>query len=253
MTAQRLEGKRFLVTGGTRGIGRAVVLEAAARGATVVFCGRDPVEGAAVVKQGGAKVSFVAADLSDEAAVERLFDAAVDQLGAIDVLVNNAGIAHDALLVQTSLADWNRVLGVNLRAPFLLCRRAVEDMLSSDGGRIVNVASFASNGLAGQAAYAASKSALLSLTRSIAKEYGKKGIACNAVVPGFIETEMISHFDEEARQARARLSPHARLGQATEVAEAILFLASDDAAFVTGDFLYVAGAVRDVPPLRRSP
>jgi 3-oxoacyl-[acyl-carrier protein] reductase len=140
---------------------------------------------------------------------------------------------------------------VNLRGPFLVCRRAVEEMLGAGGGRIVNVSSFAAHGLAGQASYAASKSALLALTRSVAKEYGGRGIACNAVVPGFIDTEMVAGLDEAARRARARLSPEGRLGRAEEVAQAILFLASEEAAFVTGDALYVAGAVREVPRLER--
>jgi 3-oxoacyl-[acyl-carrier protein] reductase len=181
--------------------------------------------------------------------VEALFDAALERLPGIDIVVNNAGIAHDALLVDLTLADWQRVLDVNLRAPFLVCRRAVDEMLASGGGRIVNVSSFAAGGLVGEAAYATAKAALLSLTRSIAKEYGSRRIACNAVVPGYIDTEMLAGLGPAARAARARLSPEGRFGRPEEVAEAIVFLASEDAAFITGDFLYVAGAVRDVPRL----
>jgi 3-oxoacyl-[acyl-carrier protein] reductase len=243
----RFAGKGMIVTGGTRGIGRAVVLEAADDGATVVFCGRDAEAARAVVAEGGDRVSFVPADVTREEDVERLFDEAERRLPRIDVVINNAGVAHDALLVNTSLADWKRVLDVNLRGPFLVCRRAVDELHAAGGGRIVNVASFAASGLVGQAAYAAAKSALLSLTRSIAKEVGRRGISCNAVVPGFIDTDMVAGLSDEARQARAHLTPEQRLGQATEVAEAILFLASDEASFVTGDVLYVAGAVRDVP------
>ncbi len=245
----RFLGQGMVVTGGTRGIGRAVVLAAAAEGASVVFCGRDEAAAREVVAAGGERVSFVPADVSREEDVERLFDTACERLENLNVVVNNAGVAHDALLVETTLADWNRVLGVNLRGPFLVCRRAVDEFLATGGGRIVNVSSFAAGGLVGQAAYAASKSALLSLTRSIAKEVGRRGIACNAVVPGFIDTEMVAGMSAEARQARARLTPEGRLGTAAEVAEAILFLASGEAAFVTGDALYVAGAVRDVPRL----
>jgi 3-oxoacyl-[acyl-carrier protein] reductase len=239
----------FVVTGGTRGIGRAVVLGAVREGAEVIFCGRDAGAAAEVEAAAGGAAAFVAADVSVEADVERLFDAAAARLPNVDVVVNNAGAAHDALLVDTSLADWRRVLDVNLRGPFLVCRRAVEEMLGGGGGRIVNVASFAAHGLVGQAAYAAAKAGLLSMTRSLAKEYGRARVAVNAVVPGFIDTEMIAGLSDDARRARARLSPERRLGRAEEVAEAILFLASDDAAFVTGDALYVAGAVREVPRL----
>lgn len=243
----RFDGSGFVVTGGTRGIGRAVVLAAASEGADVVFCGRDKAAAAEVSALGGERVHFVEVDVTREQAVERLFDVAAERLPRIDVVANVAGIIHDALLVDTTLEDWNRVLAVNVRAPFLVCRRAVEELLGSGGGRIVNVASFAASGLVGQAAYAASKSALLSLTRSIAKEYGRSRIACNAVVPGFIDTEMVAGLDERARRVRADLSPERRFGRADEVAEAVLFLASSAAAFVTGDALYVAGAVRDVP------
>ncbi len=258
--AARFEGRGFVVTGGTRGLGRAIVLGAAAEGASVVFCGRAASEGAAAevvaaadaaAAGAGARVSFVAADVSVEADVERLFDAAVDRLPRLDVLVNNAGILRDRLLIETSLDEWNEVLAVNLRGAFLCARRAIEEILASGaGGRIVNVSSIVAGGATGQAAYAASKAALLSLTRSIAKEYGRRGIACNAVVPGYLETDMVAALSPEARRARELLSPERRFGRPEEVAEAVLFLASADASFVNGDALYVAGAVRDLPDLR---
>lgn len=243
---RRQGGRGMVVTGGTRGIGRAVVLGAVAEGAQVVFCGRDAEAARAVCEAAGGAASFVPADVAVEADVERLFDEAAARLAQIDVVVNNAGAAHDALLVDTSLEDWQRVMAVNLRGPFLVCRRAVEEMLGTGGGRIVNVGSFAANGLAGQAAYASAKAALLSMTRSIAKEVGRARIAVNCVVPGFIDTEMVAHLPEELRRTRARLTPERRFGVAAEVAQAILFLASDDAAFVTGDALYVAGGGREI-------
>ena len=247
----RFDGRGFIVTGGTRGIGRAVVLAAAAEGAHVVLCGRADGDVAAreelLATAGNGRVSFVPADVSREADVERLFDVAIEQLPRLDVVVNNAGAALDRLLVETTLDEWNTVLGTNLRGPFLMCRRAVEEFLGAGGGRIVNVASFAANGLVGQGAYATAKSALLALSRSVAKEYGRRGIACNAVVPGFIETAMTAGLAPGAQRSRARLSPYGRFGTAEEVADAVLFLASDEASFVNGDELYVAGAVRDVP------
>ena len=239
----RLAGKGAVVTGGTRGIGRATVDAFLAEGAHVVACGRSE------LPPDADRLSWVRADVSREDEVEALFDAALDRLPGLDVVVNNAGVAHDTLLVDLTLADWQRVLDVNLRGPFLVCRRAVDEMLASGGGRIVNVSSFAAGGLVGEAAYATAKAALLSLTRSIAKEYGSRRIACNAVVPGYVDTDMLAGLSAAAREARARLSPEARFGRPEEVAEAIVFLASDEAAFVTGDALYVAGAVRDVPRL----
>ena len=252
----RFTGRGFVVTGGTRGIGRTVVLAAAAEGAHVVFCGRaGSAEAGAEVevaaRAAGGQAWFVPADVAREDDVERLFDQAVDRLSSVDVLVNNAGVTHDALLVQTSLEDWNAVLATNLRGPFLTCRRAVDEMLAQgEGGRIVNVGSFTANGLAGAASYAASKSALLSLSRSIAKEYGRRRIACNTVVPGFVDTDMTNAYDPAARERIAKISPYGRFGRADEITETILFLASEDASFVTGDAVYVSGAVRDMPRIQ---
>ena len=199
----------------------------------------------------GVEAMSVYGDVSREEDIERLFDFAMEKLDALHVLVNNAGILHDKLLVSTSLEEWNEVMAVNLRGVFLATRRAIEEfMAGGEGGRIVNVSSIAANGSAGQASYSASKAGLLSLTRAVAKEYGRRNIACNAVVPGYLETEMTDSFSDEARRARERLSPHRRFGATDEVIEAILYLASSEASYVTGDALYVAGAVRDVPELR---
>ena len=255
---EQLDGRGFLVSGGTRGLGRALVLTVAARGGRVVFCGRPGSEDVAqgVLEEAASagnegRVFFAAADVSCEEDVERLFDFAVDKIENLHVLVNNAAIIEDQLLISTSLEDWNRVMGVNLRGAFLTSRRAIEEfMAGGEGGRIVNVSSISANGSAGQASYAASKSALLSLTRSIAKEYGRRGILCNAVVPGYLETDMTKAFSADARQARERLSPHLRFGKPAEVVEAILFLASAQSSYVNGDTIHVSGAVQDVPELR---
>lgn len=256
--AEEFDGQGFLVTGGTRGLGRSLVLTAAQRGARVVFCGRPGSESKAraVVERAARaghedRVFFTPADVSCEEDVEKLFDFAVDRIKDLNVLVNNAAITEDQLLISTSLEDWNKVMAVNLRGAFLTCRRAIEEfMAGGEGGRIVNVSSIAANGSAGQASYAASKSALLSLTRSIAKEYGRRGISCNSVVPGYLETEMTDAFSADARKIRERLSPHRRFGTPEEVVEAILFLASAESSFVNGDTLFVSGAVQDVPELR---
>jgi 3-oxoacyl-[acyl-carrier protein] reductase len=255
---ERFDGKGFLVTGGTRGLGRAIVVAAAARGASVVFCGRPGSEPSAEkvladLEQVGAKGkgSFVPADVSREGDVERLFGVAQERLSSLHVVVNCAGIVRDKLLVETSLAEWNEVLATNLRGPFLVSRLAVEEFLAGgERGCIINISSIAANGSTGQASYAASKSALLSLTRSIAKEYGPRGIRCNAVVPGWVESETTARFSSEQRHTRETLSPHRRFARPDEVAEAVLFLASEESSFVNGDALYVSGAVHDVPDLR---
>jgi 3-oxoacyl-[acyl-carrier protein] reductase len=251
---KRFEGQGILVTGGSRGIGRAVVLQAAAEGAQVVFCGRPESETSArgVFEAAGplaANIHFCAADVSSEADVERLFEFALTRLPKLDVAVNNAGVGLNRLLVETSLEQWNQVMAVNVRGAYFVSRRAIDEFITGGGGRLVHVASIAANGGVGQAAYAASKSALLSMSRSIAKEYGRKAIASNAVVPGYIDTEMTAIFSAKARAVREQLSPQRRFGTAEEVAEAVLFLASKQASFITGDELYVAGAVRDVPRL----
>jgi 3-oxoacyl-[acyl-carrier protein] reductase len=246
-----LEGRGLLVTGGTRGIGRAVVLAAVVEGANVVFCGRrrphpDERFGWAAV---GGRAHFVPADVSREDHVDRLFDAAAQRLLRLHAVVSCAGVDCNRLLVDTTLEEWNWVLSVNLRGAFLVARRAVEEFLAMGSGRLVNVASFAANGLVGQGAYAASKAGLLALSRCIAKEYGRKGISCNAVVPGFVDTDMTASLSPTARRLRERITPHGRFATPEEVAQAILFLCSDEASHVTGDELYVAGAVRDVPVL----
>jgi 3-oxoacyl-[acyl-carrier protein] reductase len=253
----RFEGNGFVVTGGTRGIGRSIVLSAAAEGANVVFCGREGSSHAAaevvdaVAKLGGAKAWFVPADVSREDDVERLFDEASERLPRLDVVINNAGVSRDKLLVETTVEDWNFVLATNVRGPFLVCRRAVEEFLGGgEGGRIVNVSSIAAGGLVGGVAYAASKSALVALTRSIAKEYGSRGIACNAVLPGFVATEMMAGLDPEPR---AGISFQGRVAAPEEIAAAVLFLASKDASFVTGDALYVADGARELPRFRSKP
>lgn len=245
----RFDGRALLVTGGTRGIGRAVVLAAAAEGARVVLCARPGGERAAREVAGLAgpgadeRLHFVPADVAGEDDVERLFDRAVDWLGGLDVVVSNAGATRDGLLARTTLEAWNRVLAVNLRGAFLVLRRAVRELAARGGGSIVTVSSVAASGLVGQGPYAAAKAGLLALTRSVAREHAARGIRCNAVVPSFIETGMVAGFDGATRSRRERLSPHARFGTPEEVAQAILFLASSDAALVNGDALYVSGAL----------
>jgi 3-oxoacyl-[acyl-carrier protein] reductase len=255
MGRRPFEDVSFLVTGGTRGLGSAIVQAAARQGARVVFSGRETSIALAErvladTRAEGAdgRVFFVPADMVVESQIERLFDAALERVPRIDVVINNAAVVRERLLLDITLEEWNETLATNLRGPFLTCRRAIEVFLGDGlGGRIVNVSSIAANGLAGQADYAASKSGLLTLTRCIAKEYGRRGIRCNSVVPGYLDIGMTATLSAEARRARELLSPHHRFGRTDEVVEAILFLASDDASYVNGDAIYVAGAVREPP------
>ncbi len=247
----RCDGQRWLVTGGTRGLGRELVATVAGEGGQVVCCGRAAPDAAfdELDRRIAARIHAVTADVSREADVERLFDEAVDRLDGLDVVVNNTGIAHDRLLVDTTLEEWNHVLDVNVRGVFCAMRRAVEEFLAQGGGQIVNVGSIAANGIVGQGAYAASKSALHSMTRAVAKEYGPRNIRCNTVVPGYFHTDMTASLAWARRRHIEDLSPERRFASASEVIEAILFLASSEASFVTGDELWVSGAVRDVPGL----
>lgn len=187
------------------------------------------------------------ADVSLEEDVDRLFDEAVEHMGGVDVVVNNAGVSSDNLLVNTTLDEWNRALSINVRGAFLVMRRATEELVSEGGGRIVNVASAAANGLVGQGAYAATKSALIAMSRAVAKEYGSRNIRCNAVVPGFFDTDMTEGLQPERRKFYEDLASERRFATVSEVVHAILFLASQEASFVTGDELWITSSARDVP------
>jgi len=249
------------------------VVAAAKEGASVVFCGRcgsklvlSKVEGEAGAKVIAAarsagvaeRVSFVSADVSSEADIDRLFDLALERLPDLHVLVNNlenAAVLNDKPLIEISLTDWNKVLATNLRQPFLLSRRAIQEFLAGgEGGRIVHITSADTNGATSQASYTASRTALRAFIRSIAKEYGRRGIACNAVATrGNLETEMTAPLSPKEPRARALLLPHHLRCQPElvlskvegAVAEAVLFLASDEASFVNGEVLFVAGTAHE--------
>jgi 3-oxoacyl-[acyl-carrier protein] reductase len=241
-TSGACEGERWLVTGGSRGLGRTLVDRLLAEGATVTTCGR-----VAPAATKHPKERFVVADVAIEQEVDRLYDEALSFMDAVDVVVNNAGVLGNGLLVDTSLEEWNRVFSTNVRGAFLVMRRAVEEFITTGGGRIVNVASAAANGLVGQGAYAASKSALISMTRAVAKEYGSRNVRCNAVVPGFFATDMTVDIDPKRRKFYENLAPENRFATAEEVVAAIMFLASPAASFITGDELWVSDSARDVP------
>ena len=244
----KFEGKTALVTGGSRGIGRAICLELAEGGANVVLCyaGNEAAaqETVQAVEALGAKALAVRCDVSDAAGVDGLVKAAVETFGRIDILVNNAGITRDNLLMRMSEADFDQVVAANLKGAFLCMKAVSRLMLKQRYGRIVNLSSVvALRGNAGQVNYAASKAGIIGMTKSLAKELASRGVTVNAVAPGFIETDMTAALPEAARTAAQGSIPMNRLGGPEDVAKAAAFLAGDGAAYITGQVLAVDGGM----------
>lgn len=242
-----LSGRVALVTGASQGIGRACALKLAASGATVAVAARSQEKLADLVKEiegGGGKAFVFPLDVADEEQVKSTFKNAIAQLGKIDILVNNAGITRDQLVMRMKRADWDSVLNTNLTSAYLCIQQAIGSMLKQRWGRIINVTSvFGQMGQAGQANYAASKAGLIGLTMAIAREVGSRSITCNAVAPGFIETAMTSGFSEDFKQNALKAIPLGRIGTPEDVANAVAFLASDAASYITGHVLSINGGM----------
>lgn len=244
----RLQDKVAIVTGGGRGIGKAIALALAAEGAKVIVNYSRSAEAAeqvvAQVREAGGEAAAVQADVADKAQVERLFAATQEHFGRVDILVNNAGITRDKLLLRMTEEDWDAVLDTNLKGAFLCAKTAAPLMLKQKGGVIVNVGSVVGRvGGPGQANYSASKAGLIGLTKALAKELGSRNIRINAVAPGFIETEMTDALKEEYREAILKQIPVGRFGTADEVARVVAFLCSPDAAYIQGEVLTVDGGL----------
>ncbi|MDP3486344.1 MAG: 3-oxoacyl-[acyl-carrier-protein] reductase [Bacillota bacterium] len=240
--------KVALVTGGSGGIGRAVCWELAEQGFNLLihYIG-DPKPADQLVEElraAGNVAQTYMADVSEEAQVEAMFAEIMSDKGRIDVVVNNAGITRDGLVLRMKLEDWQKVLDVNLTGAFLVSRSAAKVMLKQRSGKIINVSSVVGiGGNAGQANYAASKAGLIGFTKSLAKELATRGITCNAVAPGFIETAMTAVLPEEVRQAFLSRIPLGRPGTPLDVAQAIGFLASPKADYITGQVLRIDGGM----------
>jgi 3-oxoacyl-[acyl-carrier protein] reductase len=236
-----------LVTGGTRGIGRAVVRAFAEAGARVVFTGTNEEAAAETVRAsgGGDRVRFEKGDVADAAAAKAVVEAATAHGGGrLDVLVNNAGITRDNLLLRMTDEEWDRVLAVNLTGAFAMTRAAARPLMKSKRGRIVNVASVVGlMGNAGQANYAASKGGLIALTKSCARELAGRGVTANVVAPGYVATDMTAHLPAGAAEALLGRIPLARLGTVEDVAGVVKFLASPAAGYVTGQVICVDGGM----------
>ena len=241
-------GKTAVVTGGSRGIGRAVCLELAKGGANVVLCyaGNEAAanDTAAACEALGAKALAVRCNVAEAGEVKALMDAAVQAFGRIDILVNNAGITRDGLLMMMKDEDFDAVINANLKGTFLCMKAVSRLMMRQRYGRIVNLSSVVGlRGNAGQVNYAASKAGVVGMTKSLAKELASRGITVNAVAPGFIDTDMTAVLSEQAKEAMLSTIPMAKLGQPEDVAHAVAFFASDEAAYITGQVLCVDGGM----------
>jgi 3-oxoacyl-[acyl-carrier protein] reductase len=240
-----LTGKTALVTGATGGIGAAIARALHGRGATVAITGRREAELARLAEAlGGARVIVAPADLADPAAPAALVERIEAEAGGLDILVNNAGFTRDMLALRMGDADWNAVLEVDLTAPFRLARAALRGMMRKRYGRIISIASIVGvTGNAGQANYAAAKAGLIGMSKSLAQEVATRGITVNVVAPGFVKTAMTDALSEAQRAALLSRIPMQRMGTPEDVAAAVVYLASDEAAWVTGQTLHVNGGM----------
>ncbi|MDR1399044.1 MAG: 3-oxoacyl-[acyl-carrier-protein] reductase [Treponema sp.] len=241
----RLENKKALVTGASRGIGRAIADKFIAEGATVWGVStRPPDDLAARIATANGKLRWISADLGALVDIEAIVEAAITEAEGFDIVVNNAGITRDNLAFRMSLEDWQKVLDVNLSAAFLIARTVGRDMIRRRAGVIINMASVVGiHGNGGQANYAASKAGLIGLTKSLALEVARRGVRVNAIAPGFVVSDMTNAMSDTAKTAMLDHIPLKRLGTPDDIAETTLFLASDSAAYITGQVLSVDGGM----------
>ena len=242
-----LDGKIALVTGGAQGIGRVISEELAGQGAHVIL-GDVNLEGAektaTELKQTGAKASAVRIDVSSSSDVQSAFDSIIKEYKPVDIVVNNAGITRDGLLVRMKEADWDLVMSINLKGSFLCSQQAAKQMMKQKSGAILNIASIVGlMGNFGQANYSASKAGLIGFTKTLAREVAPRGIRANAIAPGFIDTEMTRVLEDSVREKLIEQIPLARLGEPEDVARCVSFLVSEKASYITGQVISVNGGM----------
>jgi len=243
----QIEGKVAVVTGAARGIGQAIAVKLAQEGAALALCDLDAAwleETAAKVREAGSRAECYGVNVADAESVNAGIKAVEKDFGKIDILVNNAGITKDGLLLRMSEEDWDAVLNVNLKGVFLCTKAAMRGMMKQRSGAIVNIASVIGlMGNAGQANYAASKGGVIAFTKTVAKELASRNVRANAVAPGFIRTAMTDKLDEEVQNRMKELIPLNRFGDPEDVANVVLFLASEASAFVTGQVISTCGGM----------
>jgi 3-oxoacyl-[acyl-carrier protein] reductase len=242
-----LAGRVALVTGASQGIGRACAVRLASAGAAVAVAARNQEkldELVSEIKASGGNAAAFPLDVSDEEQIKSTFKSVLGKFTKMDILVNNAGITRDQLVMRMKRADWDMVLNTNLTSAYCCIQQVIGSMLKQRWGRIINISSiFGQMGQAGQANYAASKAGLIGLTMAIAREVASRSITCNAVAPGFVETAMTSGLPEDLKQTALKLIPLGRIGTPEDVANAVAFLASDEASYITGHVLNVNGGM----------
>jgi 3-oxoacyl-[acyl-carrier protein] reductase len=239
-----LDSKVALITGGASGIGAGIAKRFCQEGAAVALCDIDVETGSKTAQELGSKARFFKLDIANEEDVKKTVEKIQETFSKIDILINNAGITNDKLLLRMSKDDWTRVLDINLTGTFLVTRAVIRNMIKQRYGKIVNIASVIGMiGNPGQANYAASKAGIIGLTKSVAKELAARGITVNAIAPGFIETKMTEIIPEEIRQTYLKMIPIGRFGKTDDVADLALFLASDSSSYITGQVLCLDGGM----------
>ncbi|MGI4853717.1 MAG: 3-oxoacyl-[acyl-carrier-protein] reductase [Janthinobacterium lividum] len=245
--AAGLQGRVALVTGASQGIGCAIALALAEAGATVALAARNETKLAevkAAIEAAGGKAEIFPLDVSSEDSIKTTAKEIVSKLGAVHILVNNAGVTRDGLVLRMKSADWDDVLTTNLKGAFLLAQALLQPMMKARWGRVINITSVVGEtGQAGQANYAASKAGLIGLTKSLAREFASRNITVNAVAPGFIETDMTGVLNDEQKSAMLGIVPLARAGTVDDIAAAVRFLAGEEAGYITGHTLDVNGGM----------